>query len=410
MASNLTPPPKYGTSNPAPQTLGDWVSFFRWLFSLWNKAANDIGAQQSITIAPRPNRVSDQETLRAAQVLGRKPEPQRLDAAAVSLVLGNERQIPAASRETDAGAIGAYLRPPYPKPSSLLLVDSHANRANYPATGYPDGTEFWESDRRVLYVCVSNAWIYASGIMAGTVAQVPGDLGANDAGFLYRVTTGTGAVAYNHLVRWNGSAWEAADQFGGFFQDFALAPTEPGWHLCDGSATKVLQISAGSLVETAFTTPNLTTGVYRKGGTYTGTVNGPGTISLSGTTGSTSAGTPSGTVSQPIFIGNALGNHLHLLPFGTDGTSTNWVADAGYLVANVDATNIKFAPATIASSTMQYSLETLGASAGTPSGVVSQPSFSGTSMPTHNHDLSGASATFSGAPVSNIAVPVYFRR
>jgi hypothetical protein len=216
------------------------------------------------------------------------------------------------------------------------FADTHANRVSlYPAAAYVNGSRFFESDRNVVYICVNSVWQYADGIFACTFANAPADLGSNDAGFLCRITTGTGGVAYNHLVRWNGTGYEAADSFGGYFMDFAVAPTESGWQICDGTATKVLQISSGALVETAFTTPNLTGGAYRKSaaaGGYTGSITAAGSATFTGTAGTTGndnagGGNSTGSGSQSVSI------HPHQHSFTPAGT----VSFSGDPVANIAA-------------------------------------------------------------------------
>lgn len=79
---------------------------------------------------------------------------------------------------------------------------------------------------------------------------------------------------YGHFLRWTGTVWQFApgDPGNGYFEDFAIAPQQVGWALCDGSATDYLTVGAVSLSVTAITPPNLS-GYYRKGaGSYTGTL------------------------------------------------------------------------------------------------------------------------------------------
>lgn len=90
-------------------------------------------------------------------------------------------------------------------------------------------------------------------------------LGASDEGYLAFEPN------FGHLLRWSGSAWAfaAGDVGNGFFRDFAIAPQEVGWALCDGAATTYLTLGA-TLSATAFTTPDLR-GYYKRGAAaYTG--------------------------------------------------------------------------------------------------------------------------------------------
>jgi len=247
---------------------------------------------------------------------------------------------------------------------------THANRPD--ATSAADGGTYFETDRTVTYVAVSGVWTYSAGTMAGPLAEKPADLGAADVGFLFAATD------YKHTYRWTGSAWEFApgDSGSGFFQDFAIPPGSE-WQICDGSATTYAK---GDGTTAPFTTPNLT-GVYRKGGPYTGAKVPAGTITLGGSTGETSAGTPAGTVSDPT---------LTMDPYTPAGTIAQ---TAGAATASGSAAALTFAgtPATL-------------------TGTVSDPAFTGAPLAPHDHDLSAATATLSGDPVENLAVPVYFRR
>ena len=59
MSSGVTtpPPPKHGgANNPGPSTAGEWVDFYRWLFSQWravNSASGGIGPPASMGISPQ---------------------------------------------------------------------------------------------------------------------------------------------------------------------------------------------------------------------------------------------------------------------------------------------------------------------------------------------------------------------
>lgn len=304
--------------------------------------------------------------------------------------------------------------------TSACLQGNHANRLTQNAASLAPGTQFWESDRFSIYIVrnvgKAGSWAWAAGFYANTLANRPNDLGPADDGFvfyatdtqalyvfsggtstwracasttisdtfanrptgltsgnaglLFHCTTGTAGVAYNHTFEWSGTAWTVAERerLGGYFADYAKAPTEPGWQLANGSSTHYLELVAGALTEVAITLPDLTGGVYRKGGTaYTGTVNAKGTITLGGATGQTTAGTPAGTLAGGI-------------PSSTTGVP------GGTGTAVVVASNIHTHTET----------------------------FTGTALPTHSHTLdpatSTATATFTADPVANLAVLPYFRR
>lgn len=162
------------------------------------------------------------------------------------------------------------------------IVDTHANRisTSNPAPAVPPppyrpdrylGMFYYETDRNALYVAklVSNvpAWVWIGGECAVTQANLPNDLGVNDAGFIAIVTD------YMHRLRWSGSAWGWApgESGSGMLEMFAVAPGA-GWHACDGSTVNYLK-SDGTLG--AITLPNTAaSAAYAKlGGSYAAWIN-----------------------------------------------------------------------------------------------------------------------------------------
>lgn len=201
--------------------------------------------------------------------------------------------------------------------AAVFLTDTHANRvANYPASDYPIGTVFWESDRTVLYenqgVYGASNWVYILGTMHGLQAAIAGlGLGQYDDGFLFHCTD------YEHVLRWvwgggpGAFTWGPAENGSGFIQMFAVAPTGVGWKLADGTGSPVTYLLATGATA-AVAVPDLTAGVYPKGAAaYTGVVSaavdpviagdtadenahthGGGTLDAAAESG----GTPSGTI------------------------------------------------------------------------------------------------------------------
>ncbi len=55
---------------------------------------------------------------------------------------------------------------------------------------------------------------------------------------------------YNHLLRWNGTAFEFApgDSGSGYAVEFVITPNAPGWAACDGSTTTYL-LPTGEIAE-----------------------------------------------------------------------------------------------------------------------------------------------------------------
>jgi hypothetical protein len=278
MSSNLPPPPKFGPIGPAPQSPEDWTSFFRWLTGLWRGAAAGISAPQSVALGARLFRSSDQETLGAAQAFAlahlAASAPGEFDAAAGEVFA---RMAPSAPNEFDAGAQGAFSRaavslasddltsllayvlakPQYPAAGArgAVVRDTHANRVNYPAASY-DGFLYWETsatipdtDRTSLYISNAGIWEYVGGEMqssSSTLADLPGGLGADDAGFRYR------SSYFYRAWEWNGSAWHYADGGVGAGAQVATSGAAPSgglWQACDGSTVACALDSAtiGSL-------------------------------------------------------------------------------------------------------------------------------------------------------------------
>jgi len=136
-----------------------------------------------------------------------------------------------------AGIVGFWEPVVSPAPA---LQDTHANRlANYPAANYAEGTTFFETDRTVVYIIQSGAWVFWSGAMAGQLADLPNDLGGGDAGFHFQ------CLDFKHLYKWAGSTWnfDPNDPGSGF-----LTVAGPGFFiadglygLCDGSTYTVAQ-------------------------------------------------------------------------------------------------------------------------------------------------------------------------
>jgi len=101
------------------------------------------------------------------------------------------------------------------------LVGTHAQRlADFPATGYAQGTLFYETDRNVVYVVNTGVWIYVAGVDSDLLGSRPVDLTVADDGFLFLATeSGT-------LYFWDGVllAWLAVNG------EHVLGPHSDGEH------------------------------------------------------------------------------------------------------------------------------------------------------------------------------------
>ena len=159
----------------------------------------------------------------------------------------------------------------------FTLIDTHANRlAHCPASKYPAGTQFFESnstfsDRQVTYVVQkisgTNVWVYQSGVFTSSYANMPTDLSSSDAGFRFSDQT------YMHEWLWSGTAWGNApgDPGSQFIVMAAAAPPGGVWYPCDGAAHTCTTATGGT---TSVTPPNYNGTVAAIfGGGYGETVN-----------------------------------------------------------------------------------------------------------------------------------------
>lgn len=264
--------------------------------------------------------------------------------------------------------------------TSNVQIGTHAARPS--AANNPIGTFYVETDRLSLYVneTVANApaWVFVTGMMTGTISpdQKPADLTPNDVGFLFDSTD------FARVYRWSGTVWlDAPGQPNrGFIEGFVQTP-DPivGWHLCDGTAAVVISKSNGTT--TTITVPDYTTESYVKFTKAAATV---GPTAPSGTTTDVSAGTPSGTVSQPTFTGSALGTHQHELPMQTVNNTTERFTDPATFGTGTSRAAISTVTTTPDTTSAPVAMSQ-AVSAGTPAGTVSQPTFTGAAMTVHHH-------------------------
>jgi hypothetical protein len=192
------------------------------------------------------------------------------------------------------------------------------------------------------------------------------------------------------IVMWSGS--------------IAIIPS--GWALCNGSnGTPDLRdrfIVGARQDDSGVAKTNVTGSLTQTGGVATHS-HGVGTYDSS----AVSAGTPSGTVSQPTFTGTAFTaviNHTHPANISDPGHQHNegfrntGTAGAVGVQGSSTANNANIANG-IASNTTGITATTSNPTGGvasiTPAGTVSQPTFTGDAMATHDHTLSGSSETVS---------------
>lgn len=133
--------------------------------------------------------------------------------------------------------------------SPVFLEGTHANKPSAPS--YGTGSAYYETDRMVSYLNVTNAsnlqvWLYSSGAYLAAVASRPADLGANDTGFLFYATD------QDSIYVWTGVAWDTITRRILFASNYAIFAAT-----LTGDRTYTLPDATGNLVyETATLTLN----------------------------------------------------------------------------------------------------------------------------------------------------------
>lgn len=264
----------------------------------------------------------------------------------------------------------------------LLRLQSTINKT-WDVAHHPDGSQRGLTDGLAL------------GIIVGTLAEQPTGLTPEEDGLLYFVTD------YGHLVRWNGSlaVWKfgPGDPGNGYFADYAITPQAVGWALCDGSATNYLVVGASALTTAAITLPDLvTTGVYRRGGVYTGVVAGAvaAGLTISGSLNTSSNGAHTHTVS-----GATANEAAH-----THGAGTYITNDGSNVI---DAVN---AGAGINPSDSAHTHNVTGTSGAGSAHNHGAGTLAGDSNGAHIHTISPTGTTDTAARPPTLVTAPYFRR
>lgn len=94
-----------------------------------------------------------------------------------------------------------------------------------------------------------------------SIANIP-PLDQQDEGYVIAVDD------YNHVVRWNGTAWAFApgDTGNRFFRIYPAGypPQEQGWQLCNGATTSYLVVGGPTLQTALYTTPVVADQYFRR--------------------------------------------------------------------------------------------------------------------------------------------------
>jgi len=206
-----------------------------------------------------------------------------------------------------------------------IIQDIFANRVNYPAAAYLEGSLFrmtnfggkvvWQA----IQVSGATQWVYVSGFWSDTLANMPtANLGVNDSGLPGNPMPSGGY----HLYDTAGPIGDGVN----------------AWQVCDGSTVARLNYDGTT---TNVPLVDLTTPPYLKVGI------------TSAATALAAGNTPTGTVSQPTFTGNNTST-------GNDTASVTMDAD------------VSGATHAVADHPHQHTY--------TPSGTVSQPTFTGSTL------------------------------
>lgn len=150
-----------------------------------------------------------------------------------------------------------------------------------------------------------------------------------------------------------------------------------------------LSVSVGSMNAPVFSGDAISVNTSQvSAGTPAGNVSAP-TFSGNAVTGNTSsvtAGTPTGNVSKPTFTGDALANHNHELPMIIQSNVVVRVLAQsvfGSGTSRASAGNFNTAASTTAGNVALSG----NRSAGTPTGNISTPTFTGDALAGHNHNV-----------------------
>lgn len=177
---------------------------------------------------------------------------------------------------------------------AVAIYDTYANwtTASYDPAQFPVNTQIFITDRNFIEYVVrvvtgANKWVYQAGTYSVTQSAISGlkgfnggALGANDSGLLIEVTD------YAHILKWGGAAWGwgPGESGSGYFQDFAVAPTGSGWHLCDGSPGIAYLKSDGTTGTVTLPNPNGSASYRKNAGSYSATITAAVAPTISGHT------------------------------------------------------------------------------------------------------------------------------
>jgi hypothetical protein len=190
-----------------------------------------------------------------------------------------------------------------------------------------------------------------------------------------------------------------------------LDETDTDFQTAESTTGTKTRTPTGTVSQPSFTGTSSQATSAVSAGTPSGTVSQPTfTGTTSQATSAVSAGTPEGTVSQPTFTGNALATHTHTftgnamaghahelplqlvsgtstrhLPAATFGTGTSRAAQgADTATANTTSAAVALSQNVSAGTP---SGTNAAISAGTPTGIVSQPTFTGSALGNHSHTI-----------------------
>ena len=179
-----------------------------------------------------------QDVLVSAVLAGDTP-PQRLEGVSVQAFQPDASQMPQAPVDAETILLSAQSKR-RPGSAQRHILGTHTQRLTaYPAVCFTPGSTFLETDTTILYTSDGQNWIDPKGVLidpdlSGILQLLPGSLGSNDKGYLYR------SEYYQRTWIWDGQYWHYfGSALGAGAQVATSSSTTPPsgglWQTCDGS-------------------------------------------------------------------------------------------------------------------------------------------------------------------------------
>lgn len=167
-----------------------------------------------------------------------------------------------------------------------VISGTHATRALTPAGGMNLNRIYYETDRRTIYISISNVWTFAAGIMVAAAASRPADLTTTDAGFFF-LASDTLLFSY-----WTGAAWVAVTPaMGGAYPAQDITGTFPNPVLNATGVAAATYGDATHVAQVTFDVKGRASAAANVAITFPPTTGFSGTVDLAALTGGGTQGT-----------------------------------------------------------------------------------------------------------------------